>query len=179
MRSRMNQTVSLVASDISSIRTGRASGALVENIVVNAYGGTQKLKVMELSTISTPDPQSIIIDPWDKSIIGEIRQAIVAANVGLNPIIDQERIRVSVPPMTGEDREKYTKLLSTKIENGKISIRQVRADFMHSIKKAFESKEITEDEKFNQEKTLQEITDKYVEDLSQIENAKKQELLQI
>jgi len=169
----------LVVSDIASIRTGRATPALVEDLHVAVYGGQQKLKIQELATISAPDIQTLVIEPWDKSIIGEIRQGIVAANIGLNPVIDAEILRISLPPLTSEDREKYVKLLSTKLENGKIMIRQVRGDFMHEIKKAFEVKELSEDEKFGQEKSLQEITDEFIDKIEEDGERKKQELLQI
>src|SRR3990170_2736200 len=162
IRSKMQQVVDLISSDIASIRTGRATPALVEGLEVAVYGGTQNLKIVELSTISSSDPQTLVIDPWDKSIIGEIRQGILAANVGMNPSIDGEIIRISMPPLTTEDRDKYVKLMASKLENGKVLIRQVRGDEMHEIKKKFEAKEITEDEKFGSEKKLQEITDEFI-----------------
>jgi ribosome recycling factor len=121
----------------------------------------------------------LIIDPWDKSIIGEIRQGILAANIGLNPAIDGEIIRISLPPLTTEDREKYVKLLSTKLENGRVMIRQVRKEALRDIRRSFEEKEISEDEKFNLEKRLQEITDEFMEKISKVGETKKQELLQI
>ncbi len=179
IRSKMQSSLDIVASDIAGIRTGRATPALVENIVCPAYGGTQRLKVVELATISAPDPTQIIINPWDKSIIGDIRKGITEANIGMNPSIDGEIIRITMPPLTTEDREKYIKLLSTKLENGKVIIRQVRADEMHEIKKKFETKEMTEDEKFGNEKKLQEITDEYVGKIEEMGEKKKAELLQI
>lgn len=177
--SKMQKVLELVATDIASVRTGRATPALVEDISVAVYGGTQKLKVQELATITIPDPQMLIIAPWDKSIIGEIRQGILAANIGLNPSLDGEIIRLSLPAMTSEDREKYVKLLSTKLENGRIMIRQIRGDVMHDLKKAFEEKEITEDEKFAKEKRLQEITDENIKKIEEMGEGKKSELLQI
>lgn len=179
IRSKMQATLDVISSDIAGIRTGRATPGLVENIVCPAYGGTQRLKVMELASISAPDPSQIIINPWDKSIIGDIRKGIVEANVGLNPSIDGEVIRIVVAPMTGEDREKYVKLLSGKLENGRVAIRQVRGDEMHEIKNNFEAKEITEDDKFAFEKKIQEITDEYVGKIEEIGEKKKAELLQI
>ncbi len=179
VRDRMTQVLNLVASDMSSIRTGRANSALVEGIEVMVYGGTQRMKILEVASINIPDPQMIIIDPWDKSIIGEIRQGILAANVGLNPSIDGEVLRIVLAPMTTEDREKYVKLLSVKLENGKVMIRQIRGDAMHEIKTKFENKEITEDEKFAQEKKLQEITDEFVGKIDAAGELKKKELLQI
>ena len=179
IRSKMQLTLDVVASDIGAIRTGRATPALVENIVCPAYGGTQRLRVMELATISVPDPTQIVINPWDKSIIGDIRKGIVEANIGLNPSIDGEIIRIVIAPMTTEDREKYVKLLSGKLENGKVAVRQVRGDEMHDIKNKFEAKEITEDDKFAFEKKLQEITDEFIRKIEEMGEKKKTELLQI
>lgn len=179
VRSKMQQVLNLVTSDIASLRTGRAMPSLVENIVCPAYGGTQRLKVQELGTITAPDPQTLIISPWDKSIIGDIRKGIMETNVGLNPIIDGEILRIAFPPLTTEDREKYVKLLSGKLENGRIMIRQVRGEAMQEIKKKFEAKEISEDEKFEQEKKVQEITDEFVNKINEAGERKKQELLKI
>lgn len=179
IRSKMQQVLDLITSDIGSIRTGRVTPSLVEGLMVAVYGGTQKLRIVELASISAPDPQTLVIDPWDKSIIGEIRQGIMAANVGMNPMIDGEILRISFPLLTTEDREKYVKLLSTKLETGRIMVRQVRAEGMHEIKKKFEAKELSEDEKFSQEKRLQEITDEFIRKIDETGERKKQELLQI
>ncbi len=179
VRSKMQEVIGLVTSDIASIRTGRASPAIVEDLEIQAYGGQQKLKINELATISAEDAKSIVIDPWDKSIIGEIKQGIDAANIGLTPIIDGEIIRINLPPLTTEDREKFIKLLSSKLENGRIMVRQVRGEAMQTIRKQFEDKELSEDDKFNQEKRLQEITDNFVEKINKAGEAKKQELLKI
>ncbi len=177
--SKMQSALNAVANDIAGIRTGRASPALVENIVVPAYGGTQRMRVMEVGSITSPDPTQIVISPWDKSIIGDIRKGILEANIGLNASIDGEIIRIVIPPLTTEDREKYVKLLSQKLENGRVMVRQVRADEMHEIKKKFEAKEITEDDKFGQEKKLQELTDSFVAKIEEMGEKKKNELLQI
>lgn len=144
--SKMQKVVDSVVSDISGIRTGRATPSLIENVICPAYGGTQSLRVLELASITAPDTQTLVISPWDKSIIGDIRKGILEANIGMNPSIDGEVIRIVFPQLTTEDREKYVKLLSQKLENGKVMIRQIRADEMHDIKKGFEAKEITEDE---------------------------------
>jgi ribosome recycling factor len=179
IRSKMSQALNAVVSDLGSLRTGKASPALVDDLYVVVYGGQQRLKIKELATVSTPDFQTLVIDPWDKSIIGEIRQGILAANVGMNPSIDGQLVRISFPPMTTEDREKYTKLLSTKLENGRIAVRQIRQDGMKDIKKAFEEKTLSEDEKFAAEKKLQEITDEFVGKIDEVGEKKKEELLQV
>ena len=179
IRSRMQQVFDLVTNDIASIRTGRATPSLIEDLQVAVYGGAQKLKIQELATITAPDTQSLVIDPWDKSIIGEIRQGILAANIGLNPSIDGELVRIALAPLTSEDREKYVKLLSTKLENGRVMIRQIRGDGMHDIKENFEKKELSEDEKFSQEKLLQQTTDEFIGRIEKIGKKKEEELLQI
>ncbi len=176
---KFQKVVDSVASDISGIRTGRATPSLVENIMVPAYGGTQMMRVMEVASITAPDTTMLVISPWDKSIIGDIRKGILEANMGMNPSIDGEVIRIAFPPLTTEDREKYVKILSGKLENGKVSIRSVRADEMHEIKKKFEAKEITEDDKKDDEKKLQDLTDQYVAKIDSMGESKKQELLTI
>ena len=175
----MQGVFDLVVSDITSIRTGRATPGLVENIIVDAYGGAQKLKIQELGTITTPDPQTIEIDPWDKSIVGEIRKGVESANVGLNPSIDGEIIRISIPPMTTENREKYVKLLSTKLEGGRVMARQIRGEIMREIRDMFDKKEISEDEKVRQEKLLQKITDEYVDKIDDAGKKKEEEILKV
>lgn len=175
----MQEVLDLVTSDVASIRTGRATSALVEDVQVSVYGGAQKLKINEVGTITTPDTQTIVIDPWDKSIIGEIKKGIEFANIGLTPSLDGEIIRIILSPMTTEDREKYVKLLHTKLENGKVMIRQVRADAMKSVSKAFEAKELSEDEKFGSEKRIQDKTDEFISKIDNIGKAKEAEILQI
>lgn len=179
VRTLMQKALDALSSEMTSIRTGRATPALVEGLSIAVYGGAQRLTLRELATITCPDPQSIIVDPWDKSIIGDIKQGIMATNAGFNPGIDGEVIRIALPPMTAEDREKYVKLMNSKLENAKVAVRQVRGDAMHVIKKAFEEKTISEDEKFAQEKKLQAITDEFVGKIDAIGEKKRQELLQI
>lgn len=173
VKQKMQHSLEALREDLTSVRTGRATSALVENIVVKAYGGAQSLKVMELSSITVPDPQSIVIEPWDKSIIGDIRKGIEAANVGLNPSIDGERIRLVIPPMTTEDREKYVKLLKQKLENARIMVRQIRGDAKKEID---DSEDLSEDQKFAQEKRLQEITDDFIKQIEEMGKKKEEEL---
>jgi len=179
VKGKMQEVVDLVLGDVGTIRTGRATPSLVQELEVSVYGGAQKLKINELSTVTSPDPQTLVIDPWDKSIIGEIKKGIDAANIGMSPNIDGEIIRISVPQITGEDREKFIKLLSRKIENGKIMLRQARSDALQIIRKDFEDKNMGEDEKFGQEKNLQEIIDEYNGKLEEIKKKKEEELLQV
>ena len=158
----MQKAVEHFKAEISSIRTGRAVPALIENIVCPAYGGTQRLMVKELGTITTVDTQTLVVQPWDVSIIGEIKQGVLAANVGLTPVIDNNLIRISVPALTTERRGEYVKLLHQKAEETRITGRNIRQDKMRVIKTAFEEKHISEDEKFHSEEELQKITDEFM-----------------
>jgi ribosome recycling factor len=177
IRARMDKGVQMLVGELASFRTGRASPSLVENIVVPAYGGTQRLRVVELGTISSPDPQSLIIAPWDISIIGDIRKGILEANVGLTPVIDSEVIRIAIPVLTTEQRQQFVKLLHTKLENTRIVIRQIRHERMTEIKKACEAKELSEEERDRAEIDLQKLTDESVKRIDELGDKKEKELL--
>lgn len=179
LRQSMDQALSLFVTDIASLRTGRASASLVENLICPAYGGTQKLRVKELASITSPDPQSIVIDPWDKSIIGDIKKGILEANVGLNPAIDGEIIRLLMQPLTTEDKEKLTKLLSQKAEGAKVMVRNVRAEAMKKLEVDFKAKQFGEDDKFRFEKKVQEVTDEFIGKIDHLMNVKKTEILAV
>jgi ribosome recycling factor len=176
IKQRMDSAIDALRNDISGIRTGRVTPALVEDIIVEAYGGTSKLRVQELASITAQDTQTLLITPWDKQVIGEIRKGIEAANIGLNPMVAGEAIRIVLPPLTQEDREKYVKLLSQKLENGRVQIRQIRQDGMKDIKRVFDDKTISEDEKTRNEKHLQDLTDDYIKQLDEIGKIKETEL---
>ncbi len=179
IKSRMKATVDAVADEVSRIRVGRATPSIVENIVVPAYGGTQMLRVMELASINIEDTQTIVVRPWDQSVIGEIAKAINNSGLGLNGAIDGEIVRIRIPELTEDRRKEFVKLLGVKIENGKIAIRQVRHDVMADVKKDFESKAIGEDEKFRIEKDAQKITDDAIAEIDAIAKAKEEELMKV
>src|SRR5258706_6384554 len=176
VKAKMQGVINNLLEVISGIRTGRATPGLVQNLEVSVYGGTQRLRILELASVTSPDPQTLVIDPWDKSVIGEIKKGIEVANIGMNPSIDGEIIRISVPALTTEDREKFVKLLMGKLEEARVAIRQIRADIMHEIKKEFEDKKIREDEKFSFEKNLQNLTDEFTNKIEEIGSRKKSEL---
>lgn len=179
IRPRMEKTLEILRGEVASIRTGRATPALVENIICSVYGGTQRLKVVELGTITTPDPGTILIQPWDVSIIGEIKQSIEASNVGLTPIIDGEKIRISVPMLSSERRAEFVKLLRRHLENGRIMVRQVRHNKMVDIKRAADEEELPEDDRFRLEEELQKITDEFIRKIEEIGEKKETELLAV
>ena len=178
-RSKMNKILEVVRNDLSTVRTGRAAPSLVENIVINAYGATQRLKVMELTTITTSDPQTLAVTPFDHSIIGEIQKGILEANLGLNPVIDGQIIRISIPRLSEERRQELIHLMKQKLENGRIMVRQVRHEAMADIKKQQNNKSISEDEAGRMEKEVQKLTDELMEDIEGMGKKKEEELPQI
>lgn len=179
VRGRMGKALEIIRQDLATIRTGRATPALVENIVLSVYGGTQKLKMAELATISTSDPRTLVITPFDPSIIEEINRGFFEANTGLTPVIDGQIIRITIPPLSEERRQEYIKLAKQKLEAGRIMIRQIRHDLMSDLKRKFESKEISEDDRRGQERDLQELTDKYIAEIDDLGRRKEEELLQV
>ena len=172
----MQKAVEHFKVEIAAIRTGRAVPALIENIACNAYGGSARLSVKELGTVTTSDAQTLVVQPWDPSVIGEIRQGILAANVGLTPVIDNNIIRISVPPLTTERRQEYVKLLHEKMEETRITVRNIRQDKLKLIRLIFEEKKISEDEKFKAEEDLQKITDDFVGQIDSLGEKKEQEI---
>jgi len=179
VQQQMQKVMEVLKTDLSTVRVGKASPSLVENIVVNAYSGTQKLKVVELAQISATDPQTIAIMPYDASIIGEIHKAILESNTGFTPIIDGNIIRISIPPLSEERRQQLVALVNQKLEGGKIQIRQVRHETMNDIKKSFSDKTISEDDVIHLEKAAQKLTDDTISEIEALGKRKEEELLQI
>lgn len=178
-RDRMKKGIEITSTDLSSVRSGRATPALVEHIVIPAYGGSQMLKVTELATITTMDAKTILLSPYDPSIIGEIEKGIRGSNTGLTPVIDGEIIRITIPPLSEERRNEYIKLARAKVEGGRIMVRQIRQDAMHQVKKLLGEKQISEDDQKHAEKQVQELTDEMIADLDGLLTRKEEELLQV
>lgn len=178
-RDTMRKAVAIAQQDLSSIRSGRATPALVENIVITAYEGTQHLKVLEMATIATQDSKTLVISPFDPSVIKDIEKGIMEANVGLNPVVDGEIIRISIPPLSEERRQEYVKLARTKLEAGRVMVRQIRHEAMKQLSRTEADKEISEDEKKLGEKKVQELTDEMVAELDALGDRKEAELMQV
>lgn len=179
LRKKMDSVLESVRTDISSVRTGRATPSLVQDIVVTTYAGVQKMKIVELGSITAPDARSLVISPWDKSTIFDIKRALEESATGVSPVVDGEIIRISLPSMTAEDRQSYIKLLNQKLENGKIMVRRVRADGMAEVDRAFAEKQFGEDDRDRREEEVQKITDEYAGKIEEIGKKKEEELLQV
>jgi ribosome recycling factor len=179
LRQKLQKVLDVLNQDMGTIRTGRASPALVENIIITAYGGSTKLRVMELATIGVQDSQTIVITPFDHTVIHDIEKGIQEANVGLNPIVDGQFLRINLPPLSKERREELIKSMHHKLENGKIMVRQVRHDGMNEIKKQHDDKAISDDEKSRLEKEVQKLIDESMTQIDAMGKQKEAELLQI
>lgn len=178
-RQRMAKAYEVSRNDLTTIRSGRATPSLVENMVISCYDGTQKMKLMEMATISAADAKTIVISPYDVSVIAEIEKGINEHNVGLHPIIDGEILRISIPPLSTEQRNEFIKLAHTKLEAGRIMVRQVRQDAMKELKRLESEGTISEDEMVSGEKQIQELTDEMIAEIDSLGKRKEEELLQI
>ncbi|KKR88328.1 MAG: Ribosome-recycling factor [Candidatus Gottesmanbacteria bacterium GW2011_GWA2_41_12] len=175
----MQKALASLQQDLSTIRTGRASPALVENLVIPAYNNTQFLKLQEMATITTDGPRMIIISPFDPSVIRDIEHGINSANLGYTASPDSSILRINLPSLTEERRNEYIKMAHTKIEGGKVMVRQVRHEAMNDVKLKFEAKGMSEDEKKMLEKKIQDLTDEIIAEIEMLGEKKEEELRQI
>lgn len=178
-RDRMQKSIEITRQDLSSIRSGRATPALVEHIVIAAYGGSQKLRLMEMATITAQDAKSLLISPYDPSQIRDIEKSIHEAQTGLTPVVDGEVIRITIPPLSEERRKEYVKLVRTKLEAGRIMVRQVRHEALKDLKKSQDSNLVAEDAAKGAEKKIQDITDEMIAEIDGIGERKETELMQV
>jgi ribosome recycling factor len=176
---RMQSSLDIFSEEISSIRTGRANPALIEGITVEVYGGQQKMTLRELGSISVPEARMLTFQPWDTSIINEIKNSIIKQNLGLSPVVDGTIIRISLPALTTEQREEYVKILSRKAEESKVKIRDTRSDVRRDLIDQEKKGKISEDELHDLENKLQKITDDYIQKLEEMQKKKEEEILSV
>jgi ribosome recycling factor len=158
---KMAKTEEVVLKEFSGVRTGKASPGLVENIMVEVYGGSQ-MRIRELAGITTPESRVITITPWDKSTLQAIEKAIQKANLGLNPAVDRTLIRIVLPELSTERRQEFSKIAKKMAEDGRVAIRHVRRDAIEELKKQGKAGGVTEDEEKQAEKEIQKLTDQYI-----------------
>ena len=177
LKSKLEKSLEFLQAELSKIRTGRASPAILESIQVTAYG--TKMAVKELGSIMVPDPQSLIISPWDKNLLNDVTKAIRDGDLGLNPVVDGDIIRVPIPDLSEERRKELTKLVTTKVEEVKNSIRSVRQEAMKEIDSQFTAKKLGEDEKFRQKEETEELVKEFTEKAEDLAEQKRSDLLKI
>ena len=176
VQQKMEEVLEFLRQDLAGIKTGRATPALVEKIMVEAY--ETKMPLVELATITVPEPRQLLIAPFDQAIVENIEQALLREKgLGLSPVVDENVIRVKIPPLTEERRRELVKLLGHKLEAARVMIRQVRAEKRSEIRQKFEAKELNEDEKFHQEERLQKLTDEFNKRIEETGKSKELEIL--
>lgn len=175
VKQKMDKVVVIFSEDAGTIRTGRANPGLIENVAVSVYGG-QMMRLKELGSITVPDARSLAFTPWDQSLIGEIKNGLLAANLGFNPVVDGQIIRIALPQLTTEQRDDYVKLLGRKLEGAREMIRGVRGDIRKDLVDGKNDKTISEDQFKRDESELQKVTDEYIKKLEELAAKKEKEI---
>lgn len=174
---KMNKSISVLEEDLSTLRAGRANPAMLNKINVEYYGVQTPLP--QIGTVSVPDPRTILIQPWDATVLSEVEKAILKSDLGITPNNDGKAIRLSFPPLTEERRKEIAKVIHTKCEEGKVAIRSIRRDAMEFFKAQKKNSEITEDDLKGIEKDVQNLTDKFVKSIDEIQSSKEKEIMEL
>lgn len=174
---KMKKTIEVVKGDFASVRAGRANAAVLDRIQVEYYGAPTPIQ--QLASISTPDPRTLAIQPWDSSVLKAIERAIQTSDLGINPQNDGRIIRLNFPQLTEERRVELTKQVRKYGEAGKVAIRNIRRDAMETFKDLKKKSEITEDDQKDLEKELQDLTDKRCKEIDSLTAEKEKELLAV
>ena len=174
---KMDKTLEVLASQFSAVRAGRANAKVLDRITVEYYG--TDTPVGQVGSISSPDPRTLVIQPWDGTLLKPIEKAIQMSDLGINPQNDGRVIRLVFPQLTEERRVELTRQVKKYGEEAKVAIRNLRRDAVDMVKKQQKSSEITEDEEKKAEKDIQELTDKYVKKIDEACAAKEKELMEI
>jgi ribosome recycling factor len=174
---KLEGAIDFFKTDISQVRTGRANPVVIEELTVEVYGS--KMKVKELGTISVPEPQLIVVSPWDKSVLQIIDKAIRESDLKLNPVTADGVIRIPIPPLSQERREEFAKMVSTKTELARQTIRNIRQEAIKDIEKSFADKAIGEDEKFTQKEEVEKLVKEKTAEVGEFGDAKRDDILAI
>lgn len=177
LEEKMQLTINNFQKELVTLRTGRASPALLDRVKVDYYGTPTPLK--QIANISAPEPRLIIIQPWDKSTINDIEKAILKSDLGLNPNNDGNVLRLQIPVLTEERRKDLAKTVKKKSEENKVAIRNIRRDFNEELKKQQKDGKISEDDEKKALEKTQKITDQYIKELDEISRKKEKEIMEI
>ena len=172
-----DEVIEFLKLELKTLRTGRATPALVENIQVEAYGA--RTPIVGLASISTPDARTIVIDPWDKNLLKDIEHGIQEAKIGLNPVVQGKVIRISMPALTEEGRKELAKIMSDKLEQAKIGIRGVRENAKTEIIRKEKEKEIPEDDKYRMLERLEKMVADYNDKIKTVGEEKEKDIMTI
>jgi len=176
-RERMAKCVQNFQSDLKKLRTGRAHPSLIEHLRVDYYGS--EVPLQQVASISVEDGRTLVVSPWEKTVVQAIEKAIHKSDLGLNPMTAGTIIRIPMPPLTEERRRDITKVLRHDAENARVAVRNVRRDVMNDIKELLKEKLVSQDDERRAEVEVQKLTDKYVADVDQLLAAKEKEVMQV
>lgn len=174
-QNRMQKCVEVLKADLTKLRTGRATTAIVDHLQVNYYGSNVPLS--QVASVAVADARSLTITPWEKQMVGAVEKAILASDLGLTPNTAGTVIRINLPPLTEERRKDLSKHVAHEGENTKVAIRNVRRDAISHVKELLKEKKISEDEQRKAEEDIQKLTDQWVKGVDEVVKAKEQELL--
>ncbi|MDQ6767320.1 MAG: ribosome recycling factor [Candidatus Eremiobacteraeota bacterium] len=173
----MKKAVEATRGEFTAIRTGRANAALLDHVLVEAYGSEMPLR--HIANVAVPDPRSIVVTPHDKSIIGDVRKAIEKSDLGIAPNVDGNTIRLGLPQLNEERRKELVKLVHKRAEEGRIAIRNIRRDAHDQLKHGLKDSKITEDENRRSNEQLQKTTDKFIAEIDQLVAHKEKEIMEV
>ena len=176
-KDKMKKSVEVLKKSYQRVRTGRASLSLLDGVRVKYYGTPTPLK--QVASLTIPDPKTIMIQPWDPSVLGEIDKAILKSELGLTPANDGKVIRINIPPLTEERRKELVKLVRKMAEESRVAIRNIRREANEMLKELKKEKEISEDEMHRAQNEVQKITDKFIEQIDEICEEKEKEIMEI
>ena len=174
---KMDRAIDALNRELTTLRTGRATPSLVENISVDYYGTPTPLN--QIASISAPDARAIMVQPWDKQALREIEKSLIKSEMGFNPSNDGNMITVPIPALSQERRQELVRILKKKLEDGKVSVRNVRRDGLESLRKLEKDKLISQDENHRAQDQLQKTTDGHTKTIDQVGTAKESEILQV
>jgi len=174
---KMDNTVAALKRELGTIRTGRATPALIENVSVDYYGVATPLN--QIASISAPDARVIMVQPWDKQAMRDIEKSLIKSEMGFNPSNDGNVITVPIPPLTQERRQELVRVLKRKLEEGKVSIRNVRRDGIETLRRLEREKAISQDENHRSQDQLQKATDAHVKTVDEVGSSKETEIMQV
>ena len=177
VNAKMDRSIDALNRELGTLRTGRATPSLVENIFVDYYGTPTPLN--QIASISTPDARAIMVQPWDKQSLREIEKSLIKSEMGFNPSNDGNMITVPIPPLNQERRHELVRLLKKKLEDGKVSVRNVRRDGLETLRKMEKDKVISQDENRRAQDQLQKTTDGHTKKIDQVGTAKEAEIMQV
>jgi len=173
---RMRKSTESIRSELASIRTGRASAALLDGVMVECYG--TRMPINQVATIGVPEARLIVVTPFDRSVTGDIQKALLKSELGLTPVVDSHTIRLPIPSLTEERRKDVVKSVHRIAEEGKIAVRNIRRDANEQIKKAEKAGSVSEDDGHHYLNEVQKLTDKYVEQIGELVSQKEKDIME-